>query len=67
MPNISQLKRERMLSFLNELKNTHCDDASIRAFNEIENFHMCKEFASYNLVVCKIEITAHINEFIVFR
>ena len=44
MPNISQLKRERMLSFLNELKNTHCDDASIRAFNEIENFLNEKKF-----------------------
>lgn len=44
MPNISQSKRERMLSFLNELKNTHCDDASIRAFNEIENYLNEKKF-----------------------
>lgn len=37
MANISKLKRDRMLKFLEELKKTHSDDASIRAFNEIEN------------------------------
>lgn len=37
MANISKQKRDRMLAFLEELKKTHSDDASIRAFNEIEN------------------------------
>lgn len=37
MANISKEKRDRMLAFLEELKKTHSDDASIRAFNEIEN------------------------------
>ena len=37
MANISKIKRDKMLSFLNELKKTHTDDDSIRAFNEIEN------------------------------
>lgn len=37
MANISKQKRDRMLAFLDELKKTHSDDASIRAFNEIEN------------------------------
>lgn len=37
MANISKQKRDRMLAFLGELKKTHSDDASIRAFNEIEN------------------------------
>lgn len=37
MANLSEEKRDRMLAFLEELKKTHNDDASIRAFNEIEN------------------------------
>ena len=37
MANISKQKRDRMLAILEELKKTHSDDASIRAFNEIEN------------------------------
>lgn len=37
MANISKQKRDKMLAFLEELKKTHNDDASIRAFNEIEN------------------------------
>ena len=37
MANISKQKRDRMLAFLEELKKTHSDDVSIRAFNEIEN------------------------------
>ena len=37
MANISKQKRDRMLVFLEELKKMHSDDASIRAFNEIEN------------------------------
>lgn len=37
MPNLSQIKRKRMLDFLESLKKEHSDDASIRAFTEIEN------------------------------
>ncbi len=33
-----------MLAFLDELKKTHGDDASIRAFNEIENYLNEKKF-----------------------
>lgn len=44
MANISKIKRDRMIAFLDELKKTHGDDASIRAFNEIENFLNEKKF-----------------------
>lgn len=37
MPNLSQIKRQRMLDFLETLKKEHTDDKSIRAFTEIEN------------------------------
>ncbi|MEE1375343.1 MAG: site-specific DNA-methyltransferase [Clostridia bacterium] len=37
MPNLSQIKRQRMLDFLETLKKEHMDDESIRAFTEIEN------------------------------
>lgn len=37
MANLSKIKRDEMIAFLNELKQTHSDDASIRAFNMIEN------------------------------
>lgn len=37
MPNLSQIKRQRMLAFLETLKKEHTDDESIRAFTEIEN------------------------------
>ena len=37
MANLSKIKRDNMIAFLEELKKTHTDDASIRAFNEIEN------------------------------
>ena len=37
MANLSKQKRERMLGFLAQLKNTMHDDASIRALSEIEN------------------------------
>ena len=37
MSNLSKIKRDNMIAFLEELKKTHSDDASIRAFNEIEN------------------------------
>jgi adenine-specific DNA-methyltransferase len=35
--NLSKIKRERMLEFLESLKAEHTDDKSIRAFTEIEN------------------------------
>ena len=44
MANKSKQKRERMIAFLDELKKTHSDDASIGAFNEIENFLNEKKF-----------------------
>ena len=37
MANLSKIKRDNMIAFLEELKKEHSDDASIRAFNEIEN------------------------------
>lgn len=37
MANLSKLKRDKMIEFLEELKKQHSDDDSIRAFNEIEN------------------------------
>lgn len=37
MANTAKIKRDRMLAFLEELKASHSDDASIRALNEIEN------------------------------
>ncbi|MCM1194620.1 MAG: site-specific DNA-methyltransferase [Firmicutes bacterium] len=44
MANLSKQKRDRMLAFLEELKKTHNDDASIRAFNEIENYIREKKY-----------------------
>ena len=37
MANLSEIKRDKMIAFLEELKKQHNDDESIRAFNEIEN------------------------------
>lgn len=37
MANLSKMKRDSMIAFLEQLKKEHSDDASIRAFNEIEN------------------------------
>ena len=37
MANLSKIKRDRMIEFLEQLKAEHSDDNSIRAFNEIEN------------------------------
>lgn len=36
MPNLSQIKRQRMLEFLNKIREEHSDDASLIAINEIE-------------------------------
>ncbi|OUN62872.1 site-specific DNA-methyltransferase [Faecalitalea cylindroides] len=37
MANLSKIKRDKMIAFLEELKKTQTDDDKIRAFNEIEN------------------------------
>ena len=37
MRNVTKLKREKMISFINKLKKVHSDDDSIIALNEIEN------------------------------
>ena len=37
MANLSKIKRDKIIAFLEELKQQHNDDASICAFNEIEN------------------------------
>lgn len=37
MANLSKIKRDKMIAFLEQLKEQHSDDESIRAFNEIEN------------------------------
>lgn len=42
--NVTKLKRDEMIKFLEELKYTHSDDSSIRAFNEIENALTEKKF-----------------------
>ena len=44
MGNITKLKREKMISFINELKKTYTDDESIIALNEIENHITEKKF-----------------------
>ena len=44
MANLSQLKRDKMLNFLKTLKETHSDDASIIALNEIENALLNKKY-----------------------
>lgn len=37
MANLSKIKRDKMIAFLEQLKEQHSDDESILAFNEIEN------------------------------
>ena len=44
MPNLSQIKRQRMLGFLETLRKEHTDDESIRAFTEIENHLRDKKY-----------------------
>lgn len=44
MANLSKIKRDQMIAFLEELKLQHGDDESIRAFNEIENSLREKKF-----------------------
>lgn len=44
MANISKIRRDKMIAFLEGLKKTHSDDESIRAFNEIENSLIEKKY-----------------------
>ncbi|PAD76378.1 site-specific DNA-methyltransferase [Paenibacillus campinasensis] len=44
MPNLSQIKRQRMLEFLNKIREEHNDDASLIAINEIETELFNKKF-----------------------
>ena len=44
MLNLSQIKRQRMLDFLETLRKEHTDDESIRAFTEIENYLRDKKY-----------------------
>ena len=49
MANLSKIKRDEMIAFLDELKKTHSDDASIRAFNMIENHLREKKYGLWLL------------------
>ena len=44
MANLSKIRRDKMVQFLDELKKEHSDDASVRAFNEIENHLKDKKY-----------------------
>lgn len=44
MANLSKIKRDEMIAFLERLKETHSDDASIQAFNQIENHIRDKKY-----------------------
>lgn len=44
MANLSKVKRERMLAFLETLKNSNNADETVRAFNEIENHIKDKKY-----------------------
>lgn len=44
MANLSQIKRERMIEFLKQLKEEHNDDISLIALNEIENELISKKY-----------------------
>lgn len=37
MANLSKIERDKTIALLEQLKEQHSDDESIRAFNEIEN------------------------------
>lgn len=60
MANLSKLKRDRMIEFLEQLQKKHDDDDSIRALNEIENHIRDKK---YGLVW--EEHTEHVDEMII--
>jgi len=44
MANLSQIKRDQMISFLEKLKEQHSDDESLIAFNQIEKELTSKKF-----------------------
>lgn len=44
MANITKLKRDEMLAYINQLKQLHTDDESIKTLNEIENHLTDKKF-----------------------
>lgn len=44
MANLSQIRREKMLNFLETLKEQHCDDASLIAINQIEKELTSKKY-----------------------
>lgn len=44
MANLSQIKREKMLKFLETLKEQHSDDESLIAINQIENELTSKKY-----------------------
>lgn len=44
MANLSQIKREKMISFLETLKEQHSDDASLIAINQIEKELTSKKY-----------------------
>lgn len=44
MANLSKIKRDQMIAFLESLKESHSDEASIQAFNEIENHIRDKKY-----------------------
>lgn len=44
MPNLSQIKRQRMLEFLNKIRKEHTDDESLIAINEIETELTSKKY-----------------------
>lgn len=44
MANLSQVKREQMIAFLEKLKGQHSDDESLIAFNQIEKELTSKKY-----------------------
>ena len=44
MANLSQIRREKMLSFLEMLKEQHTDDESLMAINQIEKELTSKKY-----------------------
>lgn len=44
MANLSQIKREKMLKFLESLKEQHSDDESLIAINQIEHELTAKKY-----------------------
>ena len=62
MANITKQKREQMIAFLKGLKAVHNDDASVRAFNEIENHLKDKKFGIFTRVPERSEVVIPVEE-----